>query len=77
TRALSLTPPRPARGAPRPPPPRHDIKEEDAARLSTLKGQHINFLGRYLFTIKASGPGQGLRPLRDPDAAHEDVPEKG
>ncbi|WP_276616982.1 hypothetical protein [Streptomyces sp. DASNCL29] len=27
----------------------------------------INFLGRYLFNIKASGPGQGLRPFRDPD----------
>ncbi|MEU8699491.1 hypothetical protein AB0C61_17855 [Streptomyces sp. NPDC048680] len=25
-------------------------------------------VGRYLFSIKASGPGQGLRPLRDPDA---------
>ncbi|MFD3476702.1 hypothetical protein [Streptomyces sp. NPDC058695] len=23
--------------------------------------------------VKASGPGQGLRPLRDPDAAEEDV----
>ncbi|GAB2897888.1 hypothetical protein GCM10027074_76340 [Streptomyces deserti] len=26
------------------------------------------FLGRYLFNIEASGPGRGLRPLRDPDA---------
>ncbi|WP_327170213.1 hypothetical protein OG471_01195 [Streptomyces sp. NBC_01336] len=25
-------------------------------------------LGRYLFNIKASGPGQGLLPFRDPDA---------
>jgi hypothetical protein len=29
-------------------------------------------LGRYLFNIKASGPGQGLRPLRDPDAVEYD-----
>jgi hypothetical protein len=29
-------------------------------------------LGRYLFNIKASGPGQGLRPFRDPDAAEDD-----
>ncbi|MGW7556010.1 hypothetical protein [Streptomyces rimosus] len=35
-----------------------------------LVGQHthINFLGRYLFNITAGGPGQDLRPLRDPDA---------
>lgn len=42
----------------------HDIKDEDAARLSPLKDRHINFLGRYLFNITASGPGQGLRPFR-------------
>ncbi|MFE3901421.1 Tn3 family transposase [Streptomyces sp. NPDC059153] len=46
----------------------HDIKDEDVARLSPLKDQHINFLGRYLFNITASGPGQGLRPFRDPAA---------
>lgn len=50
----------------------HDIKDEDVARLSPLKDRHINFLGRYLFNIKASGPGQGLRPFRDPDAAEDD-----
>ncbi|MFE9865667.1 hypothetical protein ACFYPZ_23505 [Streptomyces sp. NPDC005506] len=27
----------------------------DVARLSPLKERHINFLGRYLFNIKASG----------------------
>ncbi|WTJ48512.1 transposase (plasmid) [Streptomyces atratus] len=47
----------------------HDIKDEDMARLSPLKNAHINFLGRYLFNIAASGPAQGLRPLRDPDEA--------
>ncbi|SCK05027.1 Transposase and inactivated derivatives, TnpA family [Streptomyces sp. LamerLS-316] len=50
----------------------HDIKDEDVARLSPLKDRHINFLGRYLFTIKASGPGQGLRPFRDPDTVEDD-----
>lgn len=55
----------------------HDIEDEDVARLSPLKDRHIDFLGRYLFNINASGPGQGLRPLRDPDAAQEDEPEEG
>ncbi|TMR93937.1 Tn3 family transposase [Nonomuraea basaltis] len=50
----------------------HDIKDEDVARLSPLKDRHINFLGRYLFNITASGPGQGLRPFRDPDAIEDD-----
>ncbi|THA81222.1 hypothetical protein [Streptomyces sp. A0592] len=34
---------------------------EDTARLSPLKTARINFLGRYLFNIAASGPAQGLR----------------
>ena len=33
-------------------------------------------LGRYLFNIKASGPGQGLRPLRDPDAVEDGEDEE-
>lgn len=49
----------------------HDIKDEDVARLSPLKDRHINFLGRYLFDIKSSGPGQGLRPLCDSDTAED------
>ncbi|MGW7688380.1 hypothetical protein ACWGMA_05720 [Streptomyces asiaticus] len=40
-----------------------------------MKDWHINFLGRYLFNITASGPGQGLRPFRDPDAAEDDGAE--
>nr|WP_245699952.1 transposase [Streptomyces roseifaciens] len=55
----------------------HDIKDEDLARLSPLKDRHINFLGRYLFNITASGPGQGLRPLRDPDAFEDDADDEG
>ena len=49
----------------------HDIKDEDVARISSLKDRHINFLGRYLFNIIASGPSQGLRPFRDPDAPED------
>lgn len=44
---------------------------EDVARLSPLKDRHINFLGRYLFHITASGSGQGLRPFRDPDTPED------
>ncbi|MEU0374134.1 hypothetical protein ABZ070_28555 [Streptomyces sp. NPDC006283] len=33
--------------------------------------RHINFLGRYLFDIEDSGPGQGLRAFRDPDAVED------
>lgn len=53
----------------------HDIKDEDVARLSPLKDRHINFLGRYLFNIKATVPGQSLRPFRDPDAVEDDEDE--
>ncbi|WP_406210773.1 hypothetical protein OG331_45990 [Streptomyces sp. NBC_01017] len=48
------------------------MKDEDVARLSPLKVRHIDFLGRYLFNSKAGGPGQGLCPFRDPDAAEDD-----
>ncbi|MFF5206410.1 hypothetical protein [Streptosporangium sp. NPDC000396] len=47
-------------------------KDDDVARLSPLKERHINFLGRYLFNIKAGCPGHGLRPFRDPDAVEDD-----
>jgi TnpA family transposase len=50
----------------------HDIKDEDVARLSPLKDRHINFLGRYLFNIKASWPGQGLRPFRDQEVVDDE-----
>jgi hypothetical protein len=51
----------------------YEIKDEDVARLSPLKDRHVNFLGRYLFHIAASGPAQGLRPLRDPATADPDA----
>ncbi|MGW7044215.1 Tn3 family transposase [Streptomyces avermitilis] len=50
----------------------HDLKDEDVARLSPLKGRHINFMSRYQFNFAAGGPGEGLRSLRDPDAPELD-----
>jgi hypothetical protein len=37
---------------------------EDAARLSPLIHGHINFLGRYSFTLPKEIKRGGLRPLR-------------
>lgn len=37
-----------------------------------MKNARTNFLGRYRFSIAASGPAQGLRPLRDPDEVDPD-----
>jgi hypothetical protein len=48
----------------------HQVRDEDAARLSPLKATHLNVLGRYAIT--ASQPGQGLRPLRDPARADDE-----
>ncbi|MFF1273272.1 hypothetical protein ACFVZC_07660 [Streptomyces marokkonensis] len=31
----------------------------------------VRHLGRYLFNITAGGPGQGLRPFRNPDAPED------
>lgn len=45
------------------------VLDEDVARLSPLVFRHINFLGRYAFTLPE--PGR-LRPLRDLGAADED-----
>ncbi|WSJ56912.1 transposase [Streptomyces sp. NBC_01310] len=48
----------------------HEIRDEDVARPSPLKHRSLNVLGRYGFT--ASGPREGRRPLRDPDAVELD-----
>jgi hypothetical protein len=50
---------------------------EDVARLSPLKDRHINFMGRYQFNFAASGPDEGLRPLRDPKAIELDDDDDG
>lgn len=47
----------------------YDIKAEGVVRLSPFKDRHVNFLGRYLFHIKAGGSGQDLCRFRDPDAS--------
>ena len=45
-----------------------ESQEADVARLSPLGFRHVNFLGRYAFTLPE--PGR-LRPLRDPQGADE------
>lgn len=49
-----------------------EVHEADVARLSPLGFRHINFLGRYAFTLPE--PGR-LRPLRDPDAVDDEGDE--
>jgi len=53
----------------------HEIRDEDMARLSPLKHKDLNVLGRYSFTV--SQPGDGLRPLRDPEAVDLDDDDDG
>jgi hypothetical protein len=49
-----------------------EVQEADVARLSPLGFRHVNFLGRYAFTLPE--PGRP-RPLRDPDAVDEEEDE--
>lgn len=44
----------------------HDVRPDDVARLSPLGYKHINFLGRYSFTLAESVANGKLRPLRSP-----------
>jgi TnpA family transposase len=53
---------------------RHELREEDVARLSPLEHRNLNLLGRYSFTASTPAAG-GLRPLRDPDAPELDEEE--
>jgi hypothetical protein len=46
-----------------------DIQEADLARLSPLGFRHVNFLGRYAFTLPE--PGR-LRLLGDPEGTDEE-----
>jgi hypothetical protein len=52
----------------------YHVSDADLARLSPLGHDHIRIHGRYAFT--ATGPRQGLRPLRDRDA-EEDTDHPG
>jgi TnpA family transposase len=47
-----------------------DVQPEDIARLSPLRYQHINFLGRYAFTLAEQIAHGQLRPLSDPSAPY-------
>lgn len=49
----------------------HEVRDEDAARLSPFGRHHVNLLGRYSFLLPTE-LGGGQRPLRDPDAADTD-----
>jgi TnpA family transposase len=44
------------------------IDDADVARLSPLTWRHINFLGRYDFSLPESVATGGLRPLRKPNS---------
>jgi hypothetical protein len=48
-----------------------DIHPEDLARLWPLSFEHINFLGRYDFTLSEAVRRGRLRPLRDPFAVDD------
>jgi len=45
-----------------------DVRDEDVARLSPLGFEHINMLGRYVFTLPDAVARGELRPLRNPAA---------
>ncbi len=45
----------------------YPVRNEDVARLSPLIYEHINLLGRYLFTLPEAVAKGELRPLRDPN----------
>lgn len=44
-----------------------EVKEEDVKRLSPLGHEHINFLGRYSFTLPEAIANGQLRQLRQPN----------
>ena len=44
------------------------VNPAELARVSPLAHRHINFLGRYAFTLPEAVARGGLRPLRDPNS---------
>ena len=46
------------------------MKEEDAYRLSPLRHESINMLGRYSFSMPEEVAKGELRPLRNPEDAN-------
>lgn len=50
------------------------VRDEDAARLSPLRNEHINVLGRYAFSLSEMVVRGELRPLRNPEIRSDDTP---
>jgi TnpA family transposase len=48
-----------------------DVRNDDLAHLSPLIWRHLNFLGRYDFSLPDTVLKGGLRPLRNPNSAWE------
>jgi len=48
-----------------------DVRNDDLAHLSPLIWRHLNFLGRYDFSLPETVLNGGLRPLRNPSSAWE------
>lgn len=48
--------------------------DEDVARLSPFVREHLNVVGNYTFALPDLGES-GIRPLRDPDAADDEMPD--
>lgn len=48
-----------------------EIDAVDFARLSPISWRHINFLGRYEFSLPESVTRGELSPLRDPSSEHD------
>ena len=46
-----------------------DVRDEDLSHLSPLIWRHLNFLGRYDFSLPDTVRNGGLRPLRNPTSA--------
>ena len=44
------------------------VNPAELARVSPLAHRHINFLGRYAFTLPEAVARGELRPLRDPNS---------
>jgi len=49
------------------------VLDEDVARLSPFVREHLNVVGTYTFALPDLGEA-GVRPLRDPDAADDEMP---
>ena len=50
---------------------REEVRDEDVERLSPLRHEHVNILGRYHFDLDGRVAEGELRPLRDASAQSE------